>query len=172
MYLQANSGLERVEVGKVLAMPKSVLTVMILFFSLIGVYLVSFNTFDLFMMRAGGDPGFALFPEVVMPGDPGMQRPGEDGQTRERHALFVQLVDKSLGEVFGRGQKGRFAQEPVHQRAGNIPVIRRLQVVVAEIQPIQRLGPTVLALSFQPSALKIPHRRREIYLAGKVMFLS
>ena len=36
--------------AKVLAMPKSVLTVMILFFSLIGVYLVSFNTFDLFMM--------------------------------------------------------------------------------------------------------------------------
>ena len=36
--------------AKVLAMPKSVLTIMILFFSLIGVYLVSFNTFDLFMM--------------------------------------------------------------------------------------------------------------------------
>ena len=41
--------------AKVLAMPKSVLTIMILFFSLIGVYLVSFNTFDLFMMV-----GFAL----------------------------------------------------------------------------------------------------------------
>lgn len=36
--------------AKVLAMPKSVLTIMILFFSLIGVYLLSFNTFDLFMM--------------------------------------------------------------------------------------------------------------------------
>ncbi len=46
--------------AKVLAMPKSVLTVMILFFSLIGVYLVSFNTFDLFMMV-----GFALVALVL-----------------------------------------------------------------------------------------------------------
>lgn len=38
--------------AKVLALPKSILTVMILFFSLIGVYLVSFNTFDLFLMIA------------------------------------------------------------------------------------------------------------------------
>ena len=36
--------------AKVLALPKSVLTVLILFFSLIGVYLVSFNTFDLYLM--------------------------------------------------------------------------------------------------------------------------
>jgi putative tricarboxylic transport membrane protein len=41
-------------------MPKSVLTVMILFFSLIGVYLVSFNTFDLFMMV-----GFAVVALVL-----------------------------------------------------------------------------------------------------------
>ena len=46
--------------AKVLAMPKSVLTVMILFFSLIGVYLVSFNTFDLFMMV-----GFAIVALVL-----------------------------------------------------------------------------------------------------------
>lgn len=46
--------------AKVLAMPKSVLTIMILFFSLIGVYLVSFNTFDLFMMV-----GFALVALVL-----------------------------------------------------------------------------------------------------------
>jgi putative tricarboxylic transport membrane protein len=46
--------------AKVLAMPKSVLTVMILFFSLIGVYLVSFNTFDLFMMV-----GFAVVALVL-----------------------------------------------------------------------------------------------------------
>ncbi len=36
--------------AKILVMPKSLLTIFILFFSLIGVYLVSFNTFDLFMM--------------------------------------------------------------------------------------------------------------------------
>ena len=46
--------------AKVLAMPKSVLTIMILFFSLIGVYLVSFNTFDLFMMV-----GFAVVALVL-----------------------------------------------------------------------------------------------------------
>ncbi|OFC70289.1 tripartite tricarboxylate transporter permease [Alteromonas confluentis] len=36
--------------AKVLVLPKPLLTIFILFFSLIGVYLVSFNTFDLFMM--------------------------------------------------------------------------------------------------------------------------
>ena len=36
--------------AKVLVLPKALLTIFILFFSLIGVYLVSFNTFDLFMM--------------------------------------------------------------------------------------------------------------------------
>ncbi|MCL1163243.1 tripartite tricarboxylate transporter permease [Shewanella chilikensis] len=36
--------------AKALTLPRAVLTVMILFFSLIGVYLVTFNTFDLFMM--------------------------------------------------------------------------------------------------------------------------
>lgn len=36
--------------ARVLALPKAILTVMILFFSLIGVYLVSFNVFDLYMM--------------------------------------------------------------------------------------------------------------------------
>ncbi|NMM40626.1 tripartite tricarboxylate transporter permease [Pseudoalteromonas arctica] len=46
--------------AKVLAMPKSILTIMILFFSLIGVYLVSFNTFDLFMMV-----GFAVVALVL-----------------------------------------------------------------------------------------------------------
>jgi len=46
--------------AKVLAMPKSVLTIMILLFSLIGVYLVSFNTFDLFMMV-----GFAVVALVL-----------------------------------------------------------------------------------------------------------
>lgn len=46
--------------AKVLALPKSVLTVMILFFSLIGVYLVSFNTFDLYLMI-----GFAIVAVVL-----------------------------------------------------------------------------------------------------------
>lgn len=46
--------------AKVLIMPKAVLTLMILFFSLIGVYLVSFNTFDLYMMI-----GFALFAVIL-----------------------------------------------------------------------------------------------------------
>lgn len=36
--------------AKALALPKTILTVMILFFSLIGVYLVSFNIFDLYLM--------------------------------------------------------------------------------------------------------------------------
>lgn len=46
--------------AKVLALPKAVLTVMILFFSLIGVYLVSFNTFDLYLMI-----GFAIVAVVL-----------------------------------------------------------------------------------------------------------
>lgn len=46
--------------ARVLIMPKAILTMMILFFSLIGVYLVSFNTFDLFMMI-----GFALVALVL-----------------------------------------------------------------------------------------------------------
>ncbi|CAM5225372.1 tripartite tricarboxylate transporter permease [Alishewanella longhuensis] len=46
--------------AKVLIMPKAVLTLMILFFSLIGVYLVSFNTFDLYMMI-----GFALLAVIL-----------------------------------------------------------------------------------------------------------
>ncbi|WP_417355299.1 tripartite tricarboxylate transporter permease [Gallaecimonas pentaromativorans] len=37
-------------IAKTLALPRQLLTVLILFFSLIGVYLVSFNTFDLQMM--------------------------------------------------------------------------------------------------------------------------
>ncbi|MPY23254.1 tripartite tricarboxylate transporter permease [Shewanella sp. YLB-07] len=37
-------------IAKALALPKQLLTVLILFFSLIGVYLVSFNAFDIFMM--------------------------------------------------------------------------------------------------------------------------
>lgn len=46
--------------AKVLVLPKSLLTIFILFFSLIGVYLVSFNTFDLFMMI-----GFAFVAVVL-----------------------------------------------------------------------------------------------------------
>lgn len=46
--------------AKVLIMPKAVLTLMILFFSLIGVYLVSFNTFDLYVMI-----GFALLAVIL-----------------------------------------------------------------------------------------------------------
>lgn len=42
-------------IAKALALPKQLLTVLILFFSLIGVYLVSFNAFDIFMMA-----GFAV----------------------------------------------------------------------------------------------------------------
>lgn len=37
-------------IAKLLALPKQILTPMILFFSLIGVYLVSFNTYDIHMM--------------------------------------------------------------------------------------------------------------------------
>ena len=37
-------------VAKLLAMPKQILTPLIIFFSLIGVYLVTFNTFDIYMM--------------------------------------------------------------------------------------------------------------------------
>ncbi|BAJ03411.1 tripartite tricarboxylate transporter permease [Shewanella violacea] len=37
-------------IAKALTLPKQLLTVLILFFSLIGVYLVSFNAFDIFMM--------------------------------------------------------------------------------------------------------------------------
>ena len=42
-------------IAKTLNLPKQLLTVLILFFSLIGVYLVSFNAFDIFMMA-----GFAV----------------------------------------------------------------------------------------------------------------
>jgi len=42
-------------IAKALDLPKQLLTVLILFFSLIGVYLVSFNAFDIFMMA-----GFAI----------------------------------------------------------------------------------------------------------------
>jgi putative tricarboxylic transport membrane protein len=42
-------------IAKALTLPKQLLTVLILFFSLIGVYLVSFNTFDIVMMA-----GFAV----------------------------------------------------------------------------------------------------------------
>ena len=42
-------------IAKALDLPKQLLTVLILFFSLIGVYLVSFNAFDIFMMA-----GFAV----------------------------------------------------------------------------------------------------------------
>ena len=42
-------------IAKALTLPKQLLTVLILFFSLIGVYLVSFNAFDIFMMA-----GFAI----------------------------------------------------------------------------------------------------------------
>jgi len=42
-------------IAKTLSLPKQLLTVLILFFSLIGVYLVSFNAFDIFMMA-----GFAV----------------------------------------------------------------------------------------------------------------
>ena len=42
-------------IAKALTLPKQLLTVLILFFSLIGVYLVSFNAFDIFMMA-----GFAV----------------------------------------------------------------------------------------------------------------
>jgi putative tricarboxylic transport membrane protein len=37
-------------IAKLLAMPKQILTPLIIFFSLIGVYLVTFNTFDIYMM--------------------------------------------------------------------------------------------------------------------------
>jgi len=37
-------------IAKLLAMPKQILTPLVIFFSLIGVYLVTFNTFDIFMM--------------------------------------------------------------------------------------------------------------------------
>ena len=39
-------------IAKLLALPRQLLVPLILFFSLIGVYLVSFNTFDIFMMTA------------------------------------------------------------------------------------------------------------------------
>jgi putative tricarboxylic transport membrane protein len=39
-------------IAKLLALPRQVLVPLILFFSLIGVYLVSFNTFDIYMMVA------------------------------------------------------------------------------------------------------------------------
>jgi len=42
-------------IAKLLAMPKQLLTPLVIFFSLIGVYLVTFNTFDIYMMV-----GFAL----------------------------------------------------------------------------------------------------------------
>ncbi|KGJ86512.1 tripartite tricarboxylate transporter permease [Colwellia psychrerythraea] len=42
-------------IAKALTLPKQLLTVLILFFSLIGVYLVSFNNFDIYMMA-----GFAV----------------------------------------------------------------------------------------------------------------
>jgi len=42
-------------IARALTLPKQLLTVLILFFSLIGVYLVSFNAFDIFMMA-----GFAI----------------------------------------------------------------------------------------------------------------
>jgi len=42
-------------IARTLSLPKQLLTVLILFFSLIGVYLVSFNTFDIYMMA-----GFAV----------------------------------------------------------------------------------------------------------------
>jgi len=42
-------------IAKALTLPKQLLTVLILFFSLIGVYLVSFNAFDIYMMA-----GFAV----------------------------------------------------------------------------------------------------------------
>ena len=37
-------------IAKLLAMPKEILTPLVIFFSLIGVYLVTFNTFDIYMM--------------------------------------------------------------------------------------------------------------------------
>jgi putative tricarboxylic transport membrane protein len=37
-------------IAKLLAMPKQILTPLVIFFSLIGVYLVTFNTFDIYMM--------------------------------------------------------------------------------------------------------------------------
>jgi putative tricarboxylic transport membrane protein len=37
-------------ISRLLAVPRQILIPMILFFSMIGVYLVSFNTFDIFMM--------------------------------------------------------------------------------------------------------------------------
>ncbi|KYZ86955.1 tripartite tricarboxylate transporter permease [Alloalcanivorax xenomutans] len=47
-------------IAKTLALPKPLLTVLILFFSLIGVYLVSFNTFDLYLMV-----GFAVLSLIL-----------------------------------------------------------------------------------------------------------
>lgn len=47
-------------IAKTLNLPKQLLTVLILFFSLIGVYLVSFNSFDIFMMA-----GFAVVAIVL-----------------------------------------------------------------------------------------------------------
>lgn len=37
-------------IAKLLAMPKQILTPLVIFFSLVGVYLVTFNTFDIYMM--------------------------------------------------------------------------------------------------------------------------
>jgi putative tricarboxylic transport membrane protein len=42
-------------IARLLALPKAILIPLILFFSLIGVYLVSFNTFDMYLMA-----GFAI----------------------------------------------------------------------------------------------------------------
>jgi putative tricarboxylic transport membrane protein len=39
-------------IAKLLALPKQILTPLVIFFSLIGVYLVTFNTFDIYMMVA------------------------------------------------------------------------------------------------------------------------
>lgn len=47
-------------IARTLNLPKQLLTVLILFFSLIGVYLVSFNAFDIFMMA-----GFAVIAIVL-----------------------------------------------------------------------------------------------------------
>lgn len=37
-------------IAKLLAMPKQILTPLVIFFSLVGVYLITFNTFDIYMM--------------------------------------------------------------------------------------------------------------------------
>ena len=126
---------------------------------------------DLVGGRKGLHPRYAFFPQVMVARDPGMQGPGEDGQAADGQALFVQFGDEGLGEILGRRQEGRLAQEPVHQWAGDIAVIGRLQAVWTQIQPVERLGdeadmPLDLARLGQGFVIA-PDRAAQLLLAGQ-----